>query len=157
MLHNEDFTLGYNCELKHKLIHVPRAAIGVSISYEDETLVERTKRHDNQFSILARDNDGISILGFLNNRIKNHYAIANNWRPGTGLTGFLRPRIGGTHWPTILSACMAIFGVMAISLILYRSKILGRLWICRPGLNYTSNQSIYSGTSHGTSSPPMVA
>ena len=157
MLHNEDFTLGYNCELKHKLLHVPQAAIGVSISYEDETLVERTKRHDNQFSILARNKDGVSILGFLNNRIKNHHALAKDWLPGTGLTGLLRPRIGGTHWPTILSSCMAIFGLLAISYILYKSKALGRLWICCPGPHSISNESICSGPFHGTPSPSMMA
>ena len=29
MFHNEDFTLGYNCDLNHKLIRIQRAAIGV--------------------------------------------------------------------------------------------------------------------------------
>ena len=28
MFHNEDFTLGYNCEVKHKLLHIPQAAVG---------------------------------------------------------------------------------------------------------------------------------
>ena len=151
MLHNEDFTLGYNCELKHKLLHVPQAAVGVSISYEDETLVERTKRHINRFSILAGNNDGDNILGFLNDRIKNHHDLQDNWLPGTGIPGIFRPRIGGTHWPTILAACMVIFGLMITAIILIRSRILGRLWTCCPGPNTGSDDSIFSRSTHETS------
>ena len=89
MLHNEDFTIGYNCEAEHKLFHIPRAAVGVTISYEDETLVERTKRHTNRFSVLARDSSGENILRFLNDRIKNHHQLQDDWLPGSGIPGLL--------------------------------------------------------------------
>ena len=145
MFHNEDFTLGYNCELDHKLIHVPRAATGVSVSYEDETLVERTKRHTNRFSILARNNNGENILGFLNDRIRNHHAlIQDDWLPSTGVPGIFRPQIGRTHWPTILSVCMAALGTLIIVIVLVRSRMLGKIWICCPGPKTGSNDSISS-------------
>ena len=43
ILHNEDFTIGWNCESKHKLFKIHRIATGVSLSYEDETSVERAR------------------------------------------------------------------------------------------------------------------
>ena len=151
MFHNEDFTLGYNCELDQKLIHIPRAATGVSVSYEDETLVERTKRHTNRFSILARNNNGENILGFLNDRIRNHHALLqNDWRSATGIPGIFRPQIGRTHWPTILSACMAVTCALIIATILIRSRMLGRLWICCLGPS-DSNDSISSKSTNQTS------
>ena len=153
MFHNEDFTLGYNCELDHKLIHVPQATEGVSVSYEDETLVERTKRHTNRFSILARNNNRENILGFLNDRIKNHHALQDDWLPATGIPGIFRPQIGRTHWPTILSVCMAALGTLITVIILIRSRILGRIWTCCPGPNAGSNDSIFSKTTHETSVP----
>merc|ERR1712121_415786 len=30
MVNEEDFTLGYNCELKHKMLNIPKVAVGVS-------------------------------------------------------------------------------------------------------------------------------
>ena len=119
MFHNEDF------------IHVPRAATGVSVSYEDESLVERTKRHTNRFSILARNSDGENILGFLNNRIKDHHGLTNSWFPATGMPGIFRPQIGKTHLPTI-SVCMAVFCTLIIAIILIKSRILGTLGIASP-------------------------
>ena len=151
MFHNEDFTLGYNCDLEHKLIHVPRAATGVSVSYEDESLVERTKRHTNRFSILARNSNGENILGFLNNRIKDHHGLTNSWLPATGMPGIFRPQIGKTHWPTILSVCMAVFCTLIIAIILIKSRILGRVWICCPGPHARSDESISSKTTQQTS------
>ena len=151
MFHNEDFTIGYNCELDHKLIHIPRAATGVSVSFEDETPTEREKRHTNRFSILARDNVGENILGFLNDRIKNHNAIIeDDWVSATGIPGVFRPQIGRTHWPTILSICMAVFCTLVIAVILIRSKRIGKLWICCPEPT-DSNNSISSKSTNQSS------
>ena len=152
MTNNEDFTLGYNCELKHKMLNIPKVAVAVSISHEDETLVERTKRHTNRFSILARDNNGENILGFLNNRIKNHHDLRSSWLPGTGITGLLRPRIGSTHWPTILSVCVVTVGMVIVAMCLIRSGILLRLWTCYPNTYAGSSSSLCSRSTHTTAS-----
>ena len=151
MFHNEDFTLGYNCDLKHKLIHVPRATTGVAVSYEDESLVERTKRHTNRFSILARNSNGENILGFLNDRIKNHHGMIDGWLPATGMPGIFRPQIGRTHWPTILSVCMAVLCTLIIAIILFRTKMLGRIWTGCLGPHACSDDSISSKTTQLTS------
>jgi len=152
MFHNEDFTLGYNCALDHKLIRIQQAAIGVSVSYEDETAVERTKRHTNRFSILARNNNGENILGFLNDRIRNHHdLLRKDWLPATGIPGVFRPQIGTAHWPTILSVCMAAFATLIIAVILIRSRMLGKIWICCPGPHTCSNDSISSRATNQTS------
>ena len=150
MFHNEDFTLGYNCDLKHKLIHVPRATTGVAVSYEDESLVERTKRHTNRFSILARNSNGENILGFLNDRIKNHHGLVDGWFPATGMPGVFRPQIGRTHWPTILSVCMAVLCTLIIAIILIRSKMIGRIWTGCLGPHACSDTSLSSKTTQQT-------
>ncbi|MED5267649.1 MAG: hypothetical protein VYB00_02375, partial [Candidatus Thermoplasmatota archaeon] len=143
MFHNEDFTLGYNCDLDHKLIRIQQAAIGVSVSYEDETAVERTKRHTNRFSILARNTNGENILGFLNDRIRNHHdLLRKDWLSATGIPGVFRPQFGTTHWPTILSVCMAVIATLIIAVILIRSRMLGRIWLCCPGPHDHSDDSI---------------
>ena len=151
MFHNEDFTLGYNCDLKHKLINIPQAATGVAVSYEDESLVERTKRHTNRFSILARNTNGENILGFLNDRIKNHHGMIEGWLPATGMPGIFRPQIGRTHWPTILSVCMAVLCALIIAIILIKSRMLGKIWIGCLGPNACSNESISRKTTQETS------
>ena len=150
MFHNEDFTLGYNCDVTHKLLRIPRAATGVSVSLEDETLVDRTKRHNDRFSILARDNNGENILGFLNSRIKNHHDLRNSWLPGTGMPGLLRPRLGKTHWPTILSSCLTVISLVILAIYLIRSKILSKLWTRLTGPHTGSSNSICSGSTHET-------
>ena len=63
LAHGEDFTIGWNCELAHKLFKIPRVAIGVSLAYEDETPTDRAKRHADHFSFLARNTKGSEILG----------------------------------------------------------------------------------------------
>ena len=123
----------------------------MAVSYEDESLVERTKRHTNRFSILARNSDGESILGFLNDRIKNHHALTDGWHPASGMPGIFRPQIGKTHWPTILSVCMAVFCALIIAIILIKSRMLGRIWLCCPGPHACSNESITSKTTQQTS------
>merc|ERR1712020_548988 len=131
------------------LLHVPQVAVGVSVSYEDKTLVDRTKRHTNRFSILAQDNNGENILGFLNNRIKNHHNLRNSWIPGTGIAGLLRPRIGTTHWPTILSVCVVTAGLVIVALCLIRSGTLLRIWPCYPN-HASSSSSLCSRSTHTT-------
>ena len=149
MVNEEDFTLGYNCELKHKMLNIPKVAVAVSISHEDETLVERTRRHTNRFSILARDDSGENILGFLNDRFKNHHDLRNSWIPGTGLAGILRPRIDTPHWPTILSVCVATAGLVIVAICLIRSGTLLRIWPCYPS-HASSNSSLCSRSTHTT-------
>ena len=109
------------------------------------------KRHTNRFSILARDTNGDSILGFLNDRIRNHHELQDNWLPGSGIPGLLRPRIGSTHWPTIISVCMMLLGLMVLAIILIRSRLLGRLWTCCPGPYHSRDESISSKDTSTTS------
>ena len=123
----------------------------MAVSYEDESLVERTKRHTNRFSILARNTNGENILGFLNDRIKNHHGMIDGWLPATGMPGIFRPQIGRTHWPTILSVCMAVLCALIIAIILIKSRMLGKIWIGCLGPNACSNESIFSKTTQETS------
>ena len=68
-----------------------------------------------------------------------------------GAPGTFRPQFGKTHWPTILSVCMAVFCTLIIAIILIKSRILGRIWIGCPGPHACSDESISSKTTQQTS------
>merc|ERR1712002_891784 len=104
----EDLTLGYNCELQHKFMHIPQVTVGVSVNYENGIPVNKTYQHTSRFSLLAVDNKGDYVLGFSNNRFKKPHDVQN-----TRTTNTNRRATQTRHdqWPTILSICLIIIGI----------------------------------------------
>ena len=95
---NEVISVGYNCELKHQLLSVPRITEGLA----------RNGSKDNQFSITAKNSSGQYVSGFQNDRLLNHFSMKKNWEseivPKWNWTG--KKWLTKIIYSTLVAACV---------------------------------------------------
>ena len=128
IFYGEDITLGWNCEMTHHHLDIPRMTRGVMQSINEDTNDSRVRRGELPFSIQARNGTGHSIIGFANDRILKQFKKTKktpSWKWS------VVSKDGTIHLPTLLAIVVAALGILVIFAICIKYKITRKIgWEC---------------------------
>ena len=115
-------TIGWNCQLEHGELRIPKIAPGLVESLTDDSLETRERRGLQAFSLVAQNSNGVETLGIsANDRITTYSELMKKDR--LSRRNILHHSVEGIGWPALLAMAVSAVGLVIVVVALYRYKV----------------------------------